>query len=97
MITWLRRRVLPLILVVAMLASYLPLSAFADEGNVWKVQAGTSLSLTDVTTRFPECNGHLWKIVDSEGKDAYVPYSLSNIDTDKLRELARLLLQGNLD
>lgn len=30
MITWLRRRVLPLFLVVVMLASYLPVSAFAE-------------------------------------------------------------------
>lgn len=43
MITWLRRRVLPLILVVAMLASYLPLSAFAEGEKPLEVQVGSSL------------------------------------------------------
>ena len=41
MVNWLKRRVLPLILAVAMLASYLPVSAFAEgEGpTVWEISA----------------------------------------------------------
>lgn len=70
MITWLRRRVLPLILVVAMLASYLPLSAFAEDENVWKIpKSNNSISYLDVSKKVREFAGDitLWKIVGDPG------------------------------
>lgn len=59
MITWLRRRVLPLLLVVAMLASYLPVSAFADEGDTWDIYyaSASSISADDIREQF----GLSWK------------------------------------
>lgn len=77
MITWLRRRVLPLILVVAMLASYLPLSAFADEGNFWDIHfaSASSISAQDIRDQFELKDTDTFRIVtDPNDADNSVVY-----------------------
>lgn len=99
MVNWLKRRVLPLILAVAMLASYLPVSAFAegDDPTVWEIQAGTLISYSQVKGEFPEATSKLWKIVDGSNTDVYVPFELdsSSIKSISLSDIVSALWTGD--
>lgn len=77
MVNWLKRRVLPLILAVAMLASYLPVSAFAEGDaptNIWEVSVSdTKLNYLDISAKVKEFAGNIgvWKVLNEQTGDAY--------------------------
>ena len=77
MVNWLKRRVLPLILAVAMLASYLPVSAFAegdDPTNIWEVSVSdVTLDYLDISAKVKEFAGNmvLWRVLNEQTGDAY--------------------------
>lgn len=87
MVNWLKRRVLPLILAVAMLASYLPVSAFAegdDNTKTLEVQAGPDqkLGYTEISNEFglqllSSDGGSTYKIFDSNGTQVFPTKNVS--------------------
>lgn len=86
MITWLRRRVLPLLLVVAMVASYLPMSAFAEgeDTKTLEVQVGQELSYKNIAdnlglTLFTANGaGKIYKIYDNSGTCVFPETSIND-------------------
>lgn len=99
MVNWLKRRVLPLILAVAMLASYLPVSAFAEGDDNTKyldVLAGQSMGYYDagkalgVEPSVSIGNGSTtYRIFDSDGKKVFPVTDIP--DSGWIWDLAALL------
>lgn len=78
MITWLRRRVLPLLLVVAMLASYLPVSAFAEgeDTKTLEVKVGNSLDYREIANELgisinEGLKTYTYRIFDATNNEVY--------------------------
>lgn len=74
MVNWLKRRVLPLILAVAMLASYLPVSAFAegDDPTVWEISCSdVPLSRSTIYNHFDLGPLTVFRILNTDGGQVY--------------------------
>ncbi len=94
MITWLRRRVLPLLLVVAMLASYLPVSAFAEgeDTKTLEVKVGNSLDYREIANELgisinEGLKTYTYRIFDATNNEVYPGIDWNNFTLEDLGKL----------